>query len=115
MRAEDILTCAKWLAENQATARPKPIALNAVGNVGVPALHAAAVEPDLFDSVKLTHSLISWSNVIELKRTHDQLINAVHGALLTYDLANLAATLEGKLTIEQPADAFGNRVNRIAR
>ncbi len=108
MRTEDILICARWLAENQATARTKSISLNAVGNVGVPALHAAALEPGLFDSVKLTHSLISWSNAIELKRTHDQLINAVHGALLTYDLENLAATLEGKLTIEQPVDAWGN-------
>ncbi len=115
MRAEDILICAKWLAEDQTTARTKSISLNAVGNVGVPALHAAALEPDLFDSVKLTRSLISWSNVIELKRTHDQLINAVHGALLTYDLENLATTLGGKLTIEQPVDAWGKPANWIAR
>jgi hypothetical protein len=82
----------------------------AVGNVGVPALHAAALESDLFTSVKLTHSLISWSNVVEQERTHDQLINAVHGALLTYDLENLARILGAKLTIEQPVDAWGKTV-----
>jgi hypothetical protein len=28
----------------------------------------------------------------------------VHGALKTYDLPDLAATLEGRLTVEQPTD-----------
>ena len=65
---------------------------------------------DLFGWVKLTRSLISWSNVIKQKRTHDQLVNAVHGALLTYDLENLARALGGKLAIEQPVDAWGNQV-----
>jgi len=31
----------------------------------------------------------------------------VHGALTTYDLDNLAATLGAKLTIEEPIDALG--------
>jgi len=110
MQAEDILVCARWLAENEAAERPKPVDMIAVGNVGVPALHAAALEPDLFGSVKLTGSLFSWSNVIEQKRTHDQQINAVHGALLAYDLENLAGTLGSKLTIEQPVNAWGNQV-----
>lgn len=110
MRAEDILVCARWLAENQTAGQSKPVSMIAAGNVGVPALHAAALEPDLFDAVKLTRSLISWSNVIEQKRSYDQLINTVHGALLTYDLENLARTLGGKLTIEQPVDAWGETV-----
>ena len=107
MRAEDILVCARWLAETEAPGRPKSVSLIAVGNIGVPALHAAALEPGLFGRVKLTRSLISWSNVVEQKRSHDQLINVVHGALLAYDLENLAGALGDKLAIERPVDAWG--------
>ena len=107
MRAEDILICARWLAGQEAAGQPSAVSLVAVGNVGVPALHAAALEPDLFGSVRLTRSLVSWSNVIERRLSHDQLVNAVHGALLAYDLDNLAVTLDGRLTIEQPVDAWG--------
>jgi dienelactone hydrolase len=78
MRAEDILVCARWLAENQATESPRQVRMIAVGNVGVPALHAAALEPKLFGSLKVIHSLISWSNIIEMKRSYNQKINAVH-------------------------------------
>ena len=38
--------------------------LVAVGNVGIPALHAAALEPELFHSVKLRRMLISWANIV---------------------------------------------------
>jgi hypothetical protein len=39
------------------------VELVAVGNVGVPALHAAALEPRLFDAVRLSRTLASWSSV----------------------------------------------------
>jgi hypothetical protein len=81
--------------------------LIAVGNVGVPALHAAALEPELFGAVKLKRSLVSWANVIELARSSGQQANAVYGALTTYDLPDLAATLAEKLTVEEPRDALG--------
>ena len=115
MRAEDILVCARWLADNEAAQGRERVCLIAAGSVGVPALHAAALEPGLFRSVKLTRSLISWSNVIELKRSHDQLINAVQGALTAYDLDNLAETLGDKLTIDQPVDAWGEPIEISAR
>ncbi|MEK7996858.1 MAG: hypothetical protein AAB403_23890, partial [Planctomycetota bacterium] len=84
-----------------------PVDLIAVGNVGIPALHAAALEPELFGSVKLVRSLVSWANVIALGRSSNQQANAVFGALKVYDLPNLAATLGEKLTVEQPLDALG--------
>ena len=43
----------------------RKVRLIVVGNVGIPALHAAALEPELFQSVRLSHTLVSWSNVIE--------------------------------------------------
>ena len=107
MRAEDILLCADFLRKRQGC----NVDMIAVGNVGVPALHAAALEPELFSSVKLERSLICWSNLIELGLSHNQLINTVHGALTMYDLDNLAATLGDKLTIEDPRDALGKPVN----
>jgi hypothetical protein len=103
MRAEDILVCTRFLKQQQAGL----VELIAVGNVSLPALHAAALEPELFDSVKLTGMLSSWSNVIELGRFNNQQVNAVQGALKTYDLPDLAATLGDKLIIEKPVDALG--------
>ena len=103
MRAEDVLVCARLLQKEQAG----PVELIAAGNVTIPAIHAAALESDLFASVKLTGMLSSWSNVIELGRSFNQQVNAVHGALTTYDLPDLAATLGEKLIIKEPLDALG--------
>lgn len=108
MRAEDVLVCARLLQQEQAG----PVGLIAVGNVGVPALHAAALEPERFGSVKLVRSLISWSKVIESGRSSNQQVNAVHGALTTYDLPNLTAVLGEKLTVEEPLDAMGQPIRR---
>jgi dienelactone hydrolase len=103
MRAEDVLICARFLQQD----RTGPVDLVAAGNVGVPAIHAAALEPDIFGSVKLVRSLSSWSNVIELGISYNQQVNAVQGALTTYDLPDLAATLGEKLIIKEPLDALG--------
>ncbi len=103
MRAEDVLVCARFLKGQYA----EPLELIAVGNVGVPALHAAALEPNLFASVKIQRSLRSWSNVIEAGRSINQQVNAVHGALATYDLPDLGATLGDKLTFAEPLNALG--------
>jgi len=103
MRAEDVLVCARFLQKEQAG----PVEVIAAGNVTIPALHAAALEPDLFGSVKLTGLLSSWSNVIESGRSYNQQINAVHGALTIYDLPDLAATLGDKLIVKEPLDALG--------
>lgn len=106
MRAEDLLVCTRLLRKKQ----PGSVSLIAVGHVGIPALHAAVLEPDLFGSVKLMRTLISWSNLIELGRSYNQLSNTVHGALTVYDLPNLAETLGDKLIIEEPLDALGKQI-----
>jgi dienelactone hydrolase len=106
MRAEDVLVCAAFLRRQRAGR----VELIAVGNVSVPALHAAALEPALFGSVKLVRSLVSWSNLIELGRSYNQLVNTVHGALTVYDLDDLAAILGDKLTVEAPLNALGKPI-----
>lgn len=103
MRAEDVLVCARFLRKEQAG----PVDLIAAGNVTIPTLHAAALELELFGSVRLTGLLSSWSNVIESGRSYNQQVNAVHGALTTYDLPDLTATLGDKLIIKELLNALG--------
>ncbi len=107
MRTEDIMMCARFLHLQDGR-----VDLVAVGHVSVPALHAAALGPDMFGSVKLVRGLVSWSNVIESGRSKNQLVNTVHGALTVYDLPDLAATLGANLTIEEPLNALGEPINK---
>lgn len=104
MRTEDILACARAAARFAPAGR---VDLVAAGNAGVPALHAAVLEPQLFSSVRLVRTLCSWASVIECRRHRDQLQNAVHGALAVYDLPDLAAMLGDALKIDEPVDARG--------
>jgi len=106
MRTEDVLICARILRERS----QGPVDLVAVGRMCVPALHAAALEPELFGSVRLVRGLISWADVIERGQSRGQLANAVHGALTEYDLPDLAKTLGDRLTTEQPVNAMGESV-----
>ena len=72
----------------------------AVGPVGIPALHAAALEPGLFQSVKLVRTLPSWSAAVRDPVTAVEPDQIVHAALEVYDLPDLAALLGDKLTLE---------------
>ncbi len=104
LRAEDVLISARYLKQQVLSDQPHGVRLVAVGHVGIPALHAAATEPGLFESVKLVGSLASWSAVIHSPLTQVPAAQIVHGALQTYDLPDLAATLGDRLTVEQPTD-----------
>lgn len=108
--AEDILVCARYAAERRAAGRQNVVQLVAIGKVGVAALHAAALEPALFQSTRLTRTLVSWSNVIHNRLNQGQATNFVHGALLHYDLPDLKATLGGTLTVIEPVNAVGTVV-----
>lgn len=107
MRAEDVLVCARYAAETLSVGQ---VRLMAVGQACVPALHAAALEPGLFSSVNLERPLVSWSNVVRMRPTRDQLSSAVNAALEAYDLPDLAASLGTKLRVEVPVDALGKSV-----
>jgi hypothetical protein len=103
MRAEDILVCARHL-KTQGLA----VHLQAFGSTGVPALHAAVLEPDLFVSAKISGSIISWHEVSGANPPKNQLVNAVHGALRVYDLRDLLL-LDKELAVEKVMDPQGNR------
>lgn len=89
MRAEDILVAAQWLSKSAANQGLKQMDLIAVGSaVGVPALHAAALERPLFGNVTCEQTLASWlpflSGVVNGEGS-----NVIHGALTAYDLPDL--------------------------
>jgi len=107
MRAEDILVCARWLAAQHKT---ESVVIRVTGNIGVPALHAAAMEPQLVETLHMDQTLASWQYVVHQSPTYNQLINTVHGALRSYDLPDLTALLKHKLTITRPLDAQGNQI-----
>ena len=103
--AEDILVCARWLAQQPGAAAGR-VRLVSVGRTGPAALHAAALEPQLFAGGTLRQSLASWDMVARTPLATNQLINCVHGALVAYDLSDLAGTLpRGAFEIVEPLDA----------
>jgi hypothetical protein len=105
MRTEDILACARFLTTYEAGEKPNRVHLISIGRVGPPALHAAALEPDLFASVSLRNCLGSWASVLRSPMATNQFENVVHGALKTYDLPDLLATLpKEKVTVAEPLD-----------
>jgi hypothetical protein len=103
MRAEDVLSCARYLAGWDGKKEGGSVELVAIGADGPPALHAAALEPSLFGMVKLIRSLPSWSDLVRHPQAPGQLINTVHGALRAYDLHDLVATLPNdKVSVVEP-------------
>lgn len=112
MRTEDLLVTARYAAERWGDGRPAPVRLIAIGNVGIAALHAAALEPEQFERVCVSKSLVSWANVIHHRLNRQLVPWVIHGALTHYDLPDLAAVLGCKLTSEQPLDSEGNALSR---
>ncbi|MCL4215970.1 MAG: acetylxylan esterase [Candidatus Hydrogenedentes bacterium] len=106
MRAEDIAICARYFRGNQAT--QKGLQLAAAGEAAPPALHIAALEPDLFSSVVLDNMIPSWTAVVDTPLHVNQLTNAVHGALEHYDLPDLVRSLGDTVSLSAPVDAKGN-------
>ena len=100
IRTEDVLACSRWAAHYE-TATPRQVHLVGVGTAGVAALHAAALEPQLFASLKLRNTIESWSSIVAERVPQNQLTSTVHGALQQYDLPNLIESFgREKVTVE---------------
>ena len=116
MRTEDVLVCARFLAAYEAGPESRRVHLVSVGRIGPPALHAAALEPELFASVALRNCLVSWSDVVHTPLATKQFVNIVHGILKTYDLPDLLATLPAeKVTVTEPLNALEEPVGAELR
>jgi cephalosporin-C deacetylase-like acetyl esterase len=100
LHTEDVLAGAQFVA-NYKTKTPRKVHLIGVGRAGIAALHAAALEPDLFASVTLRRTLDAWSPVVGQQVPQGRLTTAVHDALRAYDLPDLVRSLDpAKLHIE---------------
>ncbi len=102
MQTEDILVATGYLLERTGQDQ---IDLVASGELTIPALHAAALEPDRFAKVRLEEGLISWANVVETPQSRNQIPGVVHGALKIYDLPELRAMLGERLEVVSPREA----------
>ena len=81
-----------------------------VGAAAPVVLHAAAFDPRIRE-ITLDGMVVSWSNVARTAVTTNQFTNVVPGALVVYDLPDLAAALAPRpLTIVNPVDAAGKPV-----
>ncbi len=106
MRIEAVIACGKVLAGPG----NRPVHIVGTGEAGPAALHAAALEPGVFASLRLERSLVSWADVVRTPDHRNQLINSVHGALKVYDLTDLVAALPAdRVQIIEPVDAKGER------
>lgn len=92
MRSEDVLQAAHFLSQWE-TKDGKPVHLIASDIAEPPAAHAAALESDLFASLKLADSAPSWSEIVR-DPTQGEMANTVHGALQVYDLPDLVAAYQ---------------------
>ncbi|MDO5553770.1 MAG: hypothetical protein Q4G68_08410 [Planctomycetia bacterium] len=92
MRTEDLLATARYLKN----AYQVKIRLEADGYARTVALHAAVVEPDLFDEILLRNedTITTWTAFVEKAPTFIPLTDLVHGALKFYDLDNLLASVK---------------------
>jgi cephalosporin-C deacetylase-like acetyl esterase len=90
IRVEDTLAAADFVAYYQKKRdNPRKVHLVGVGQSGLVALHAAALNPDLFASVTLRNTPRSWASVVGETVPSGQLDSTVHGALEVYDLPDL--------------------------
>ena len=102
MRASDVLIAARYLRARFHD-EGKGVRLIAYGDAGPAALHAAALEPQLFAAVRLERSLTSWSEVVGTPTAKHMLPQVGHAALQHYDLPDLTGTLpKEKVSLVEP-------------
>jgi hypothetical protein len=93
LRAAEVWSAARW-AIGQHQPPGKKIILAALGRAAVPALHAAALEPELFQDCRFAGGLESWQSIAGTP-CGQHLADTVHGALRLYDLPDLQNLIGG--------------------
>jgi len=100
-RTQEVLAGFSFLREHPLV-DPNAIHLAGIGRAGPVALHAAVLEPR-FASLTLRASIRSWADDVVARPIEPNLMGlAVPGALMHYDLPELAAFLGDRLVIESP-------------
>lgn len=97
MRSEDLLVCARWLHDSHDS---KSVTLVATGDVGPPAQHAAALQPNLISDVDVRDSLKSWESLLTSADAQTHLHVVVRNVLGYYDLPDLQQLTHIKTTTD---------------
>ena len=97
LRAEDVLKLAVSLDGMGIVRKATKMQVMAIGDATVPALHAVALEPDLFAQLELSHRHSSWIAMLKESQPTHCFEDVVHGALKTYDLPDLKRLCGKKL------------------
>lgn len=106
MRTDDVRGWARVLK-----AKSSEVSLIAIGEAAIPALHAAALERDAFQTITLRQMIPSWESLVGADGTFDQTVNMVHGVLRHYDLPDLIQLVgKERVVIEQPVNGMGLKV-----
>lgn len=106
MRTNDVGRWARYLKT-----KAQAIQLIAIGEAAIPALHAAALDRDAFQSVMLRRMIPNWESLVGGAETFDQTVNMVHGALRHYDLPDLIGMVgTDRVSIVEPVDGMGRDV-----
>ena len=102
MRTEDALAAGHFVAYYEKKKNdPRDVHLIGVGQAGIVALHAAALRPELFASVKLRNTPRDWATIVPQPAPLGQLDSTVHAALTKYDLPDLVRLAgSGKVEFE---------------
>ena len=103
LRTEDAIAAAHFVVYYQKPAgKPRKVHLVGVGKAGVVALHAAALQPDLFESVTLRDTPREWTSLVKSSTPAGVLPTTVHGVLRVYDLPDLVRLAgKGKVRYEK--------------
>ena len=89
MWAENILVCARYL-KGRAESKGMACSLLCGGETGVAGRHAAALDTaGLFRGLSMGNCPESWDTAVRTPEGKGQFIYAVHGALRTYDIADV--------------------------
>lgn len=106
MRIEDMLRTVRFAVRTSESSEVA-IELRSEEQIGVAALHAAFLEPELIGHTEIKNSLKSWESVLIAERSYHQLANVVQGVLKTYDLPLLEDELSGRVDLLMPVDSLG--------
>ncbi|MCA9214686.1 MAG: acetylxylan esterase [Planctomycetales bacterium] len=106
LRVEDALAAADFVAYYEKDRDdPREVHLVGVGQAGIVALHAAALQPELFTSVTLRDVPKDWPSIVRQTVPSGNLANSVHGALAVYDLTDLVRLIDReKIRFEHTKD-----------
>lgn len=100
-----------YLKEQNGQGQRNEFDLVATGEAAIPALHAAALDPGRFATVRLRNMISSWSEIVATPENLNQAASVVHGALNHYDLPDLIELAGAEIVrLEAPFDVMGNAV-----